>query len=151
MINRSQSGSWQNCCMGAGLQQNLGRAWGPTVWREMTTSTPNRIFVDIANTMHKQAESTRKTNSTDKSKENRRKSKYVHIENNVQARKAYSQHDDGTCPDDVVEDVPPHYLEELKDGFYKTKVDIMPEEAIEIEQDTREQHESEMWERERKV
>ena len=151
VINRSQSGSWQNRCMGTGLQQNLGKAWGPTVWSEMTTSTPNRIFVDVANTMHKQAESTRKRKSTDKSKENRRKSKYARTENSVMARKAYSRHDDGTCPDEVVEDVPPQYLEELKDGFYKTKVKVTPEEATGIEQETREQHASDMWQRERTV
>ena len=85
VINRSQSGSWRNHCMGAGLQQNLGKAWGPTVWSEMTTSTPNRIFVDVANTMHKQAESTRKRKSTDKSKENWRKNKYARTENRVTA------------------------------------------------------------------
>ena len=29
VINRSQSGSWEHRCMGAGLRQNLGREWGP--------------------------------------------------------------------------------------------------------------------------
>ena len=131
--------------MGAGLQQNLGKAWRSTVWSEMTTSTPNRIFVDVANTMRKQAESTK---STDKSKENWRKSKYAHTENSVTARNAYSRYDDGTCPAEVVEDVPPQYLEELKDGFYKIKVKVTPEEATGIEQETREQHASDMWQRE---
>ena len=42
----------------------------------------------------------------------------------LQARKAYiyiinyGRHDNGTCPEKVVEDVPPHYLEELKEGSY---------------------------------
>ena len=47
-----------------------------------------------------------------------------------------------------MEDVPPQYLEELKDGFYKTKVKVTPEEATGIEQETREQHASDMWQRE---
>ena len=42
-------------------------------------------------------------------------------------------------------------LEELKDGFYKTKVKVTQEEAIRIEQDTREQSACDTWERERKV
>lgn len=32
VINRSQSGSWEHRCMGAGLRQNKGRQWGPQVW-----------------------------------------------------------------------------------------------------------------------
>jgi hypothetical protein len=41
-------------------------------------------------------------------------------------------------------------LEELKEGFYETKVIVSKEEAIAIEEDTREQHASDKWERERK-
>ena len=33
VINRSQSGSWEHRCMGAGLQQNMGKEWGPELWR----------------------------------------------------------------------------------------------------------------------
>ena len=33
---------------------------GPTVWSDVTTSTPNKIFVNIVNTMHNDAEQTRK-------------------------------------------------------------------------------------------
>jgi hypothetical protein len=32
VINRSQSGSWQHRCTGAGLQHNLGKTWGPQVY-----------------------------------------------------------------------------------------------------------------------
>ena len=45
VINRSQSGSWEHRCMGAGLQQNLGKLWGPSMWSKMTTCTPNNIFM----------------------------------------------------------------------------------------------------------
>ncbi len=34
VINRCQSGSWEHRCMGAGLQQNIGREWGPGVWKK---------------------------------------------------------------------------------------------------------------------
>ena len=34
--------------MGAGLQQNMGKEWGPTVWSKMTESSPNPVFTDAA-------------------------------------------------------------------------------------------------------
>ncbi len=48
VINRSQSGSWEHRCMGAGLQQNLGKDWGPSVWSNLTKSTPNSVFSTTA-------------------------------------------------------------------------------------------------------
>ena len=47
-INRSQSRSWEHRCMGAGLRQNLGREWGPLAWKEITKSSPNKVFIDTA-------------------------------------------------------------------------------------------------------
>lgn len=44
MINRSQSGSFQHRCMGAGLRQNLGPAWGPQTWGSIISSEPNEIL-----------------------------------------------------------------------------------------------------------
>ena len=34
VINRSQSGSWENRCMGAGMQHNMGKQWGPQAWKK---------------------------------------------------------------------------------------------------------------------
>ena len=34
--NRSQSGAWEGRCAGAGLQQNLGPAWGTVAWERAT-------------------------------------------------------------------------------------------------------------------
>ena len=50
MINRSQSGSWEFRCMGAGLQQNLGHAWGPGAFSEMTATAINQ---SVANSFAK--------------------------------------------------------------------------------------------------
>ena len=33
VVNRSQSGSFQHRCMGAGLRLNDGPMWGPTSWK----------------------------------------------------------------------------------------------------------------------
>ena len=40
VVNRSQSGSWEHRCMGAGLQHSMGKEWGPTIWKEMTSTYP---------------------------------------------------------------------------------------------------------------
>ena len=81
------------------------------------------FFVGIANTMRNEANQTRKQKSTDRSlQENHHKNKYTRTDNSTRARKAYSRHDNSTCPEEVAVDVPPHYLEELKEGFYATKV-----------------------------
>ena len=72
-VNRSQSGSFQHRCYGAGLQQNLGKSWSPTIWEQMAGSTPNQVFVDSAETSAKQAEDTRKRMATQR---RRRAGKY---------------------------------------------------------------------------
>ena len=40
VVNRSQSGSWKHRYMGAGLEHNMGKEWGPTIWKEKTSTTP---------------------------------------------------------------------------------------------------------------
>ena len=46
VINRSQSGSWQHRCIGAGLE----------VWNSMTEDTPNSIFSKVAQSTATKAE-----------------------------------------------------------------------------------------------
>ncbi len=90
VINRSQSGSWQRRCMGAGLRQNMGKEWGPEIWKQMATTSPNKIY----------------TNTTNHSaKESRRRSKYSRTDDTPAARRAYSRRDNGVSPDEVNEDI----------------------------------------------
>ena len=49
VINRSQSGSWEHRCMGAGLRQNLGMLWGPKMYAHMTAKE-NVIYQAAAET-----------------------------------------------------------------------------------------------------
>ena len=60
VINRSQSGSWEHRCMGAGLQQNKGREWGRGLWKEMTNSSPSKVFTDAAKYSAKKASKDKK-------------------------------------------------------------------------------------------
>ncbi len=150
VINRSQSGSWEYRCMGAGLQQNLGKEWGPVVWSGMTGSPPNQHFTDTAESFAKKADKDRKRKATEKAKEQRRRSKYSRTDDTVAARKSYSRHDGALEPDEVTDDIPLDYLAEMKQSYYNTKVVITQEEAVNIERDTREQARSEQWKDERR-
>ena len=45
VINRSQSGSFQFRCYGAGLQKNLGKTWGVSMWEKMTGDYPMKFLL----------------------------------------------------------------------------------------------------------
>ena len=87
---------------------------------------------------------------TDEAKTKRRQSKYSRTDDSVAARNAYSRHDNGIEPDDVCDDVSPEHLTELKKTYYNSKVVVTKEEAEDLERDTREQNESELWMTERR-
>lgn len=150
VINRSQSGSWENRCMGAGLQHNHGKEWGPNMWSQMTTSPPNEIFSTTAETSARKKDKDCERKARDDVKARRRKGKYSRKDNSVAARKAYSRHDNEVEPDDVTDDISPDILDEMKQRYYQTHVAITTEEAMEIECATRDQAGSDRWKSERK-
>ncbi len=150
VINRSQSGSWEHRCMGAGLRHNLGAKWGPQVWKKMTNNSPNKIFSTVAKNAAKQVEKNRKRKATEQAKEMRRKNKYIRIDNTAAARGAYNRHDEGICPEEVDDNLSSEELERLKTSFYETKVVITVEKAKEIEAETRSQADCELWITERR-
>ena len=150
VVNRSQSGSWEHRCMGAGLQQNMGKEWGPGLWKEMTNTSPSKVFSDAANRSAKKAKYEKTRKAKDEVKRQRRMRKYSQKNDTAQSRKAYSRHDGGLSPDDVDDDISPEHLEELKKGYYETKVIVTPEKAAEIEHSTREQADSPEWMGERR-
>ncbi len=81
--------------------------------------------------------------STEAVKAKRRMSKYVLTDDTTTAaRSAYSRHDGGTLPEEVHDDIPSEQLEQLKTAFYRTKVAVTVQEAMEIEQNTRDQADS---------
>ena len=149
VINRSQSGSWEHRCYGAGLQHNLGKSWGPPTWEKMTSSPPNPVFIDTAESSAKKVEKTRKRKATETAKESRRKSKYSKNDDSVAAQKAYSRHGNAIQPADITDDVSPEQLEDLKRNFYTTQIAVTKEQIEAIEQETKDQSESETWMKER--
>ena len=64
VINRSQSDSWQHRCMGAGLLHNLGYKWGLQAWKDMTSSSPNKVFSSIVEHSAKIINKNRKRKAT---------------------------------------------------------------------------------------
>ena len=145
VINRSQSGSWEHRCMGAGLQQNDGKEWGPGLWKEMTNRSPSKVFSHAVQQSAKKASYEKKRKATERVKKQRRMRKYLRKNETAQARKAYSRHDGGLSPDDIDDDISPEHLAELKKGYYETKVIVTSERAKEIEHETREQADSPEW------
>ncbi len=145
VINRCQSGSWEHRCMKAGLQQNIGRKWGPGVWKKMTCSSPNKVFTNAAEHSAKKASKEKKRKASEEVKQKRRKSKYSRTGESLEAQKAYSRHDSGLLPDEVDDDISPKHLEELKKSYYETKVVVTPQEILEIERNTCGQADSERW------
>ena len=148
VINRSQSGSWEHRCMGAGLRLNLGQAWGSQTWNEMTHSQ-NITYQIATEAAMKKADSDRKRKSSDKAKKSRRQNKYSKVDNSTAARRAYSRHDNGTLPVDVTGDVPADYLSQLMDTFYQTKVIVNKAEILNVESKTQAQSDSNTWREER--
>ena len=122
VINRSQSGSWEHRCMGAELQQNEGKEWGPGLWKEMTNRSPSKVFSHAVQQSAKKASYEKKHKATERVKKQRRMRKYLQKNETAQARKAYSRHDGGRSPDDIDDDISPEHLAELKKGYYETKV-----------------------------
>lgn len=149
VIHRSQSGSWENRCMGAGLQQNLGKEWGPTTWSKMTNSPPNDIFTMTAKHSAEKKEKDKTRKSREDVKAKRRQMKYTRKDNSLAARKAYNRHDNKIEPDDMADDISPDILNEMKKSYYKTQIVVTKDEAIKIERATRDQVESEHWKDER--
>ena len=91
--------------MGAGLRQNLGRTWGPQTWKQMTTSSPNKVFVDAAEHSAEKLRKDNKRKAKEEVKSKRRNSKYTQLHDISAARRAYNRHDGGITPDDIIEDL----------------------------------------------
>lgn len=140
VINRSQSGLFQHRCMGAGLRLNAGPMWGPISWKSLTGSDPNETFVKAAMENEKKVLKDRKRKSSEEAKKNRKKRKYAKSkDDSLSAKLAYSRHDDGVQPEDVMDDIPSEHLQRLKKEYYHAHVVVNKETAQAIELSTKEQ------------
>ena len=109
--------------MGAALQQNMGKQWGPLVWQKITNSTPNTVFAETAKLYDDKQQKNRKRKEKEDVKAKRRSRKHARTEDDTHAaHTAYRRQDGDITPDKCSSDVPPEHLEQLKSGFYEAKV-----------------------------
>ena len=148
VINCSQSGLWEHRCMGAGLQHNFGKEWGPSSWSVKTDSPSNSIFSKTAKESARRMEKDKVRKSSEMVKEKRRKNKYKISDNSLVACRAY-RHDNQIEPDDVTDDISPEILKEMKGTYFKAQVAVTKEEVVSIEEATRDQAGSDLWKKER--
>ena len=62
--------------MWVGLQHNLGKEWGPTMWKEMTGLLPSKVFSDAAKQSAKKYSKEKERKANDEVKRQRRLRKY---------------------------------------------------------------------------
>ncbi len=140
-INRSQGGSWEGRCAGAGLRQVLGPAWGPEAWQDATGCEANAIFKSTSEMKENQVAKDRKRKASEAAKERRRQTKHKKTNdyNSQQARRDYARHDNGQGVRESASDVPQDYLERMMLDYYKTNVAITDQKALQVELSTRSQ------------
>ena len=87
-INRSQSGSWEARCYGAGLHANEGPQWGPKMWEKITGGKANPVYTAASAKQEKMAKADKMRKATDKAKSSRRASKRaISNDNSLKTRK----------------------------------------------------------------
>jgi len=92
-INRSQAGSWNGRCAGAGLRCNEGAAWGPKCWEQALSVEPSDVFQEVSAAAVKETEKARKRKASDNAKLQRKKARYSNSlnDNTLSSRRAYSR------------------------------------------------------------
>ena len=92
-INRVQGGSWQARCAVAGLRYNMGPSWGPAAWEKALGMPSAEVYDSTGTKAIERTERDCKRKGTEKSKAQRKKSKYSSAasENTVSSRRAYSR------------------------------------------------------------
>ena len=140
-INRSQRGSWQSRCAGAGLRINEGPNWGPACWENITGLSPSKTFKAVAVKRTETAIKDRKRKS--KTEEKLRHKKCKRVDNSLQSRLDYSRHDDGPNALDVSPDIPTSDLHDLMVdlhdlmvSYYLAHVKVTESTATKISIDT---------------
>ena len=137
-INRSQSGSWEGRCAGAGLRQVLGPTWGPDAWKNATGREANSTFRSISKQRGSQVATDRKRKASEAVQKRRKQTKYKKTnDNSHKARRDYARHDSGAGVMEAASDVPHDYLQTMMLDYYRANVDISDQKAQEIETITR--------------
>ena len=139
--NRSQRGSWEGKCAGAGLRHNLGPEWGAVVvWKQVTGNDANPVLKESTVKHSEQDATDRERKAREDVKRKRTEVKYGKSnDNTVKARRDYARHDGGLDVHDVPQDVPAEFLEDMMVDYYRAHVLVSSEKRLEIEEVTKSQ------------
>ena len=153
--NRSQRGSWEGRCAGAGLRHNLGPEWGAVVWKQVTGNDPNPVLKDSTVKHSRQVATDRIRKARDDVKRKRKEVRYGKSnDNTIKARRDYARHDGGLDVRDVPQDVPAAFLEDMMVDYYRAHISVSTEKRLEIEGTTKSQAADELasnrWKAERR-
>ena len=93
-INRSQAGSWQGRCAGAGLHNNEGAGWGPTMWQKAVHREPSDVFKFAATKAIKHTDKDSKRKTTATAKQQCKKARYstAAVDDSLSSRMAHSRY-----------------------------------------------------------
>lgn len=136
--NRSQRGSWEGRCAGAGLRHNIGPDWGPITWENITGKEANPVFATTADSYAVQVARDRKRKASEEVKTKRLAKKYQKTnDDSVKARRDYARHDDGVGVQEVDRDLPGDMLQNIMSDYYRAYVRVSPAQLSEVELSTR--------------
>ncbi len=69
--NLAESCTWEHRCMGAGLQHNVGKEWGPSLWKQMSKCSPSKFFSTVTQRSAKKMSKEKKRKRKDEVKRQR--------------------------------------------------------------------------------
>ena len=129
-INRSQRGSWQGRCAGAGLRLNMGPDWGSDAWEKVTKTAPSATLKEVGSSKCVKVAANRKRKAKETVKAQRKQAKRLKKdENSQQARLDYSRYDGGENAAEIATDLSPQQLYTLMSEFYVAKVKVTESQA----------------------
>jgi hypothetical protein len=108
------------------------------MWEKITGGKANPVYTAASAKQEKMAKADKMRKATDKAKSSRRASKRaISNDNSLKARKDYERHDDGHGVEEIENDIPQAYLQDLMMDYYRAYVAVNENKAYEIERATR--------------
>ena len=138
VVNRVQSGSFQHRCTATGLRVQLGPSWGVSTWEKVTGLEPGSILVQTASVTEREHLRDTARKRTRQYSESRAATKFKRTNDSSKAA-THSYGENAQTPDISHDELRRLCLE------FKEDLRITPQEAASIEEQTRDQANSEYW------
>ena len=147
VYNLCNRGSWHTRCYGGCLRMNVGPQWSPTVWKQVTDSSPGYHFIKLYEERDKQLTLSNQSKSKPQAQSNRWKRK-VSTANESTSKSAKSSYGNEAiqCEDDVDTSV----LNTKCDQYMSHHINISNDKINAITTLTEDQSNSQVWHQERR-